>query len=73
MNAPWTDEQVKALNKYQKERFMHPFTCPNDHDNRELVATNNGWICKYCDYRQDWCHDWMADTDKHPIFGGWLK
>jgi len=22
---------------------------------RELVATENGWICPTCDYKQDWC------------------
>jgi hypothetical protein len=24
------------------------------HD-RELVATENGWTCPTCDYKQDWC------------------
>lgn len=26
-NAPWTDEQVEALNAHQNNRNVHPFTC----------------------------------------------
>lgn len=25
-----------------------------------LIATNNGWICPVCDYKQNWAHDFMA-------------
>ena len=28
--APWTPEQVEALNRYQTESGWHPFTCGND-------------------------------------------
>lgn len=69
--APWTDEQVEALNEYQQVAPMHPFTCARrdrghgDHGERDvgiLVATNDGWICRDCDYTQNWAHPFMADT-----------
>jgi ribosomal protein S27AE len=31
IDAPWTDEQVAALNRYQKLDHVHPFTCPHIH------------------------------------------
>jgi hypothetical protein len=24
-----------------------------------LMATSDGWVCPFCDYRQDWAHDFM--------------
>ena len=70
--APFTHEQVVALNEYQRAGWMHPFTCGicrdrlgtcNEKDewvdDRKLVATINGWICPTCDYTQNWCHDFM--------------
>ena len=66
--APWSDEQVEALNDYQQAGWMHPFTCGRcrDADTRWpspdqhlLVATNDGWTCPACDYTQDWAHDFM--------------
>jgi hypothetical protein len=67
ITAPWTEEQVKALNTYQQHRIMHPFTCGGDNRNLKthpdgegiLVATKDGWICPFCDYTQDWAHDFM--------------
>jgi hypothetical protein len=65
ITAPWTDEQVTALNRYQDAGEVHPFTCGNLHaDSRSpvLLATPNGWRCPNptCDYQQDWAHDFMA-------------
>jgi hypothetical protein len=68
IKAPWTPEQVKALNEYQEGGWMHPFTCGgNNRDANHLdgegilVATVYGWVCPYCDYEQDWAHDFMTD------------
>lgn len=66
--APFTPEQVVALNDYQRARRFHPFTCGNnrgthpfyDGDKGVLVATVRGWICMFCDYTQDWAHPFMA-------------
>lgn len=70
ITAPFTDEQVRLLNEWQQHSTMHPFTCrrrtetPHGyHDSRDfgvLVATRDGWVCRDCDYTQDWAHDFMA-------------
>jgi len=60
ITAPWTDEQVAALNRWQGNDAVHPFTCPNSHQGRELTATAKGWVCKGCGYKQNWAHDFMA-------------
>lgn len=60
IRAPFTPEQVDALNAHQADGRMHPYTCVQWHgepaDRRDLVATTRGWICRYCDYQQDWAH-----------------
>lgn len=72
LEAPWTDEQVAALNRFQGNHIVHPFTCPADgtrdsirhSDRRILLATNDGWVCEFggCEYRQTWAHDFMAEV-----------
>ena len=69
IKAPFTPEQIKALNYFQWSGVFHPFTCANQGDEAhngeqvELVATKNGWICPYCGYTQDWAHAFMADYE----------
>lgn len=63
----FTPEQVYNLNQYQIRGEFHPFTCGSghrtEHPDKEgiLVATIYGWICPYCDYRQDWAHGFMKE------------
>jgi hypothetical protein len=57
--APWTKEQVDALNRRQQRDDLHAYTC-GEHSNTPLVATVHGWICIYCDYSQTWAH--LEDT-----------
>ena len=57
--APWTADEVANLNRYQRWGRMHPFTCPNDHPMRTLLATPEGWVCLGCTYKQDWAHEFM--------------
>lgn len=66
IKAPWTFEQVVALQVWQDNDFVHPFTCgnrdghPDIHgDHGILVPTIGGWICQCCDYVQDWAHEHM--------------
>lgn len=70
MNDAFTPSEVAALDAYQRSRYSHPFTCPNrgDGNHREnyggrdtgcLVPTVRGWICQFCDYTQDWAHQFM--------------
>jgi hypothetical protein len=58
IRAPWTPTQIDALERFQHQEGVHPFTCP-EHSDSELVATHRGWICRYCDYTQDWANDFM--------------
>lgn len=67
VKAPWTDEQVANLNRWQKCGYVHEFTCPKDHAAEAghhatvaLYAHHSGWICPLCDYRQDWAHAMMT-------------
>lgn len=74
IKAPWTKEQVEALNRYQKNKYFHPYTCGNDHgflnSERTLVATEDGWICPKCDYTQDWALSMSIDmADVNPFEG----
>lgn len=64
IKAPWTQEQVDALQTFQIADCLHPFTCPNDHGDeaRRLIPTLDGWICRACSYTQDWAHDFMLET-----------
>lgn len=60
IRAPWTVEQVEALNRYQVSGLMHPYTCEQWHgepaERRNLVATTDGWVCRHCAYKQNWAH-----------------
>lgn len=61
--APFTLEQVVALNRWQIRGNVHPFTCPTraaDGTAVDLVAEAEGWRCPACDYRQNWAHDFMV-------------
>jgi rubredoxin len=75
LEAPFSEEQVAALNTYQRSGRSHPFTCAGtrmddahaaykeqhgDPDWGLLVATPEGWLCPVCGYRQTWAHDFMA-------------
>jgi hypothetical protein len=54
--APWTEEQVAALNRYQARGDFHEYACGTSSRHAPLVATTDGWVCRDCDYRQDWAH-----------------
>lgn len=74
IDAPFTDEQVTQLNKYQKSGGFHPFTCDRKAKECEvrtepkdwskdgvLLATTDGWTCPCGKYKQNWAHQFMAD------------
>lgn len=63
--GPWSDPLDPDADKTLPPQ-MHPFTCGNrgNHpvlagDKGILVPTVRGWICPFCDYTQDWAHDFM--------------
>lgn len=65
LEAPWTDEQVKNLNVYQKSGKMHPFTGHLDDGSKvDLIATKDGWVkIEGGSVCQTWAYDWMANRD----------
>ena len=67
--APWTEEEVDNLRKFQSLEWVHPFTCCG-HKNCErteredqgvLIPTAEGWVCPCGKYKQDWAHSHMLD------------
>ena len=75
IRAPWTPEQVEALNRYQNDQSKEALTCGSvsahsldpkyphmGYEGRVLVAKKDGWHCPSCSYRQDWAHDFMAEV-----------
>lgn len=64
--APWTEDQVAAINAWQASGVVHPFTCEADHARQQtLVAERDGWHCPDpdCSYTQDWAMTSMTDLD----------
>lgn len=64
----FTPDEVVNLARHQVDGRFHPFTCPNrDRESHRdvfgdlgaLVPTVRGWICPFCEYTQDWAHDFM--------------
>lgn len=67
IRAPWAPAQVEALNRWQANEWVHPYTCGNrsaeghkeyaeahgQRDHGILQATPEGWVCPTCDYTQD--------------------
>lgn len=66
IKAPFTPEQVAMLKRWQCNSTAHPFTCGKCHETSNLIPTEAGWVCDYCDYTQDWAHTFMVD-------GSWPK
>lgn len=76
ITAPFTADQVDALNRWQRYGRVHPFTCGSGnrtdaaHQDGEgkLVATLSGWHCPYCTYTQNWAHAFMVEAMQHAQF-----
>lgn len=57
--APFSQDQVRSINAYQRDGLYHPFTCGESHP---LVATGMGLYCpEDGKFKQFWVHDFMAD------------
>jgi hypothetical protein len=76
IEAPWTPEQVDALNAWQRGP-VHSFTCGRrsepghvqrpDADLGQLVATADGWVCPDgCGYTQQWAWQSMLQPPAQP-------
>ena len=58
--APWTDEQVAFLEKWQDDGKKHPFTCICG---ESLIPYKSGWECDECGYKQNWAHNFMVSPE----------
>src|SRR5262245_38244134 len=73
--APFTPEQVRGLNEWQRSGWVHPFTCVNRDDGNHvvtndlgsLIAAENGWYCDSCPYVQDWAWEFMTHVPDNPL------
>jgi hypothetical protein len=52
--APFTDEEVRILDLWQKNDYLHPYTCC---DHKPMTATSEGLKCDDCGKLQEWVHD----------------
>jgi hypothetical protein len=62
----FTPDEVVNLDDHQRNDRLHPFTCPNHNDENHrdkmnLIPTVRGWICPFCDYTQNWAHNFMKE------------
>lgn len=57
-HAPWTDEEVACLEKWQACDAVHPFTSL---EGEILIPTRKGWVCTPDGpVIQDWAHTFMV-------------
>ena len=68
--GPWDQGTVDALNAYQHGGGFHGYTCAN-HSNHLLKATPHGWICRLCDYTQNWASASSVEVGKRVIANQW--
>lgn len=60
VEAPWSPNQVTALNEFQKNDMFHPFTSENG---VVLTATTAGWVeTEGGPVVQTWAHDFVIDA-----------
>ena len=44
IEAPWIDEQVANLNRWQQAGYVHEFICPNDHEDSRVLIAAQRWL-----------------------------
>ncbi len=62
ITAPWTEEQVETLQKYQENSCVHPYTCECG---ELLVPTTDEWECEVCSYTQNWFWEYSLEIADH--------
>lgn len=70
IEAPFTQEQVDCINRFQQSSQFHPFTCCGDdipecqrssgENQGILIANTDGLICPCSKYKQDWVTEYMS-------------
>lgn len=73
-NTPFTDEQVKNIQRYQTIGYVHEMTCGGEHiSSAILMVDNDGLFCPYCDYKQKWVPSCVADGSVIKEMGDIMK
>jgi hypothetical protein len=58
ITAPFNDEQIAAINAYQKNPFPHALTCCGhngcERHDKDLLAQTDGLVCPCGQYTQKW-------------------
>ncbi len=70
IKAPFTDQQVVSLIKFQHCDWVHPFTCCST----PMTVDNTGFHCSKCQSLQEWCHEFMtgpAPSNPLKLLPGW--
>ncbi len=70
IRAPFTAEQQLALDRWQNDGAVHPFTCPNGHG---PLVVGPHWWCRHCVYVQNWAHAIMASGFSAPTLGAGMS
>jgi hypothetical protein len=67
--APWTEDQVRNLERRQAAVWLHPYTCNGCSPSRDLRPTSDGLVCDGCGYHQNWAHavDVVGDFPSNPF------
>jgi hypothetical protein len=60
IEAPFTDEQMQALQAYQDNPYVHDYCCPERHP---LQVTRDALVCKNCHYHQVWAYEIDIESD----------
>ena len=58
--APWSEEQIDALEKWQMDDTKHPYTCICG---ESLMPYKDGWICDECGHKQNWYIKGLPDVN----------
>jgi hypothetical protein len=60
ITAPFTAQQIDALNTWQRWGATRPFTCPKHQATFQALA--EGWRCPIggCTHSQDWAYEFMV-------------
>lgn len=65
-HAPFNDEQISRISRYQASGKMHPYTCGISSSHTPLAAWSNGLGCIDCGSIQYWSHRHDVNGDLVP-------
>lgn len=59
IKAPWPDDFIKRLRRWNSCGYAHEYTCGEEGCRAPLRPTTDGWVCdeEGCGYTQDWAHE----------------